>query len=237
MIWLSPLIVGLSLGILGGGGSILVVPILTYLFGLDPKIAIAYSLLIVGLTSLIGVIQNYKNISFNSVFKFGITASIGTFLGAKLAFYFSSQFQMILFAIIMLITSYKMFKNKKKEAVKINKWLLPLEGFGVGILSGIIGVGGGFLIVPVLLGAGNLSIKKAIPTSLIIISLKSLFGTMGYLGQIDFNIELISSFVGISILGLFFGTFLSHKLPEEKTKKIFAIFLLIIAIFVILKNI
>lgn len=236
MIWVSPLLVGSSLSILGGGGSILVVPILIYLFNLDPKIAIAYSLVIVGLTSLVGVLKNYKRISYNNVLKLGITASLGTFIGAKISPFIPSNIQMIIFSLTMLITAYKMIIKRKEQSKEKHKLYLPILGIFIGILSGIIGVGGGFLLVPVLIASSGLKIKEAIPSSLLIISFNSFFGTIGYLNIIDFNLNLIAGFILISSIGMLVGDILKDKMNEQQIKKTFAITLILIASFILYNN-
>ena len=236
MLWISALAVGLFLGILGGGGSILVVPSLTYLSPLEAKEAIASSLAIVGFTSLVGVFRARDKINYSAALTFGIPAMLGTFLGARLSVFFSAQAQLLLFSAIMLLTAAHMYFKKSDKKINIPKKLLALEGILVGVLTGLIGVGGGFLIVPVLHSAGGLSMAAAIPTSLLIISAKSLFGAAGYYGLVSFDWNLIASFSAIGFIGLFFGLHLSNKLDDNKLKKLFAIFLVLISIFIISQN-
>ena len=236
MIWFSALFVGLFLGILGGGGSILVVPSLTYLSNLDPKSAIASSLIIVGFSALSGVVRSRKKINYKAAFLFGFPAMLGTFMGAKLSVFFSAQFQLLLFAAIMILTAIHMFINKQKERLKIPKFVLAFEGVLVGILTGLIGVGGGFLIVPVLYSAAGLSMSVAIPTSLLIISAKSLFGALGYISIVTYNWNLIGTYSLISFFGLIIGLNIADKLDDKKLKRLFALFLIIISIFIIINN-
>ena len=185
--------VGLSLGLLGGGGSTLTVPILVYGLDIDPKTSIALSLAIVGLTSLMGTYSHYrkKNVELKVAFSFAPIAMVGTFVGARLSQFLSGQLQLILFAIVMLLASASMLKGRKNpersddsNCVKLS---LPIfiSAFLVGVMTGIVGVGGGFLIIPALVVLGKVSMKKAVGTSLLIIALNSVSGFSSYLTMLD----------------------------------------------------
>ena len=238
------LLIGLSLGILGGGGSILTVPVLVYIMGFGPKLAIALSLAIVGGTSLLGVYGHYKNknIDFKIASLFAPFAMIGTFGGAKLSQFLTGQTQLILFAIIMLLASFSMLKKSKKDSQsenqlkKINIPLVIIEGLIVGVITGIVGVGGGFLIVPALVLLTGLPMKKAIGTSLLIISLKSFSGFLGYIGFVEIPWTFLGQFLFFSGSGIFLGSYLIKFIPPAKLKKSFAVFLIIMGSFILIKN-
>ncbi|MGB1248920.1 MAG: sulfite exporter TauE/SafE family protein, partial [Chitinophagales bacterium] len=194
--YISALTIGLSLGLIGGGGSILAVPILAYLFGLDEKIATAYSLFVVGSAALVGGLRKHKegNVDWRTAIVFGIPAIIGVSLIRYFIvpilpdvfftvgdFNFTRRMAMFgFFALLMFVAAYSMLSSKEKKGgtgeVKYNYPLIFLEGLIVGAVTGIVGAGGGFLIIPALVILANLEIKKAIGTSLIIIALKSLLG-------------------------------------------------------------
>lgn len=235
-------LIGLSLGLLGGGGSILTVPILVYAMGMDAKLSIALSLAIVAVTSLIGVWGHYKNknvdIKISAVF--APVAMLGTFIGAKLSAFISGQTQLILFAIIMLLASYFMLRPAKvqeqKQHDKMNIPLIALEGIVVGIITGLVGVGGGFLIVPALVLLGGIDMKKAVGTSLLIISLKSFSGFAGYVTMIDIPWVFLAKFILFSGVGILIGSYLVKFIPQDKLKKAFAIFLIVMGIFILYKN-
>jgi uncharacterized membrane protein YfcA len=243
------LIIGLSLGLMGGGGSILTVPILVYVLDMDPKTAIALSLAIVGITSLVGSISHFraKNIHLKIAAIFGPIAMAGTFLGAKLSVYLSGAMQLIIFAVVMLIASYFMFtknKDSKKDVAKVegnekeslNIPLIALEGIFVGILTGIVGVGGGFMIVPALVLLTKIPMKKAIGTSLLIISFKSFAGFAGYLGQVEIPWTFLMQFSLFTIIGILIGSHLVQYVSAQKLKRSFAIFLVVMGVFILYKN-
>jgi uncharacterized membrane protein YfcA len=242
-------IIGLSLGLMGGGGSILTVPILVYALDMDPKTAIALSLAIVGLTSLVGSVSHLraKNIHLKIAAIFGPIAMAGTFLGAKISVYLTGAMQLIIFAIVMLIASYFMFtKNKNQqeepdqaevtEKEDLNIPVIMAEGIFVGILTGIVGVGGGFMIVPALVLLTKIPMKKAIGTSLLIISFKSFAGFAGYLGQVTIPWTFLMQFSFFTIIGILIGSHLVQYVSSEKLKKSFAIFLVIMGVFILYKN-
>lgn len=241
--YLLAILIGLSLGLMGGGGSILTVPILVYALDMDPKLSIALSLAIVGATSLIGSVSHFKagNINIKVAVIFGPVAMLGTFIGAKfIAPYFSGAAQLILFAVVMIIASYFMVKGRKETDVTDVKPLnIPLivgEGMFVGILTGLVGVGGGFMIVPALVLLANIPMKEAVGTSLLIIAFKSFAGFAGYMGNIVIPWEFLIKFTGATAVGIIAGSYLVKFVPADKLKKGFAIFLVVIGIFILYKN-
>jgi uncharacterized membrane protein YfcA len=239
------ILIGFSLGLLGGGGSILTVPILVYVLNMPAKLSIALSLAIVGITSLFGVYKHYRhqNVDLKLAAIFAPFAMGGTFLGAKLSQFLSGQVQLIFFAIIMLLAAIFMLKNSQsqddnpgEEKQKLNLVLIALEGIVVGIVTGLVGVGGGFLIVPALVLLGKVPMKKAVGTSLLIISLKSFAGFFGYLGLVEIPWLFLTKFSLFSIIGIFIGTALVKYTSQKVLKKSFAIFLVIMGIFILYKN-
>lgn|SRR5699024_890734 len=258
--YIASIAIGLSLGLIGGGGSILTVPVLVYFFGVSPVLATAYSLFIVGTTSLVGVFPKYKQgfVSLRTTIVFGVPSIIAVFLTRKLLVpaipeklgyiggleISKSLLVMLLFATLMLAASISMIRSKKAEVKtidtnqKFNYPLILLEGIVVGVLTGLVGAGGGFLIIPALVMLGNLPMKKAIGTSLFIIALKSLIGFIGDLSQesqiIDWQLLLIIS--GLAIIGIFIGNGLSNKIEGKKLKKGFGWFVLIMGVYIILKE-
>lgn len=244
--YLSAIFIGLFLGLLGGGGSILSVPIFVYLIGIPPKTAIALSLALVGSVSLIGVLKHWKlgNVNFKIVALFAPFAMVGTFLGAKLSQFFSGSFQLILFAVVMLIAAICMCKQKKemkttekkKSYSKKEILLIAVEGIFVGILTGLVGVGGGFLIVPALVLLTKIPMKEAIGSSLLIISLKSFAGFYGYLGQVPIDWSFLLIFIVIASMGIFIGTYFIRFISQAQLKKVFAVFLIIMGVFILYKN-
>ena len=249
--YILAIVIGVVLGLIGGGGSILAVPILVYVLGVDPIQATAYSLFIVGLSALIGARKHYQlgNINFKIGILFAAPSFIGVFLSRKWLLpaiphkllelnsfiLFKDSFLMILFAILMLFAAYSMFSRKElnqKPINQINILKIILDGFIVGIVTGLVGAGGGFLIVPALILFSGLEMKKAIGTSLMIIAIKSLFGFLGaWHSAIDWSVLL--SFTTLSISGIFLGTYLGKSLNGHALKKSFAIFVLLMSITII----
>jgi uncharacterized protein len=242
---LGAIVIGLSLGLLGSGGSILTVPVLVYLVQEPQKLAIAESLAIVGGISLIGALPYIfnKHIHWKSVIWFGIPGVAGTYLGAYFSQWLSGATQLLLFALMMLAASYIMWRAKNPRADKSRHppyWKIVLEGLAVGIITGLVGVGGGFLIIPALVLLGGLTMRFAVGTSLLIIAMKSFVGFFKYLdvlGDYQVNGGLIALFVGLGILGSFAGSFLSQKLPQHLLRKLFAIVLVALGIFILYQNI
>jgi len=251
------LFIGVTLGMVGSGGSILTVPILVYVVGIDPLLATAYSLFIVGSTSAVGSIRNNidKNVNFKIVLLFGIPSLLAVFFTRSQLLPLlpdaitlsnnvtisKSKLIMIFFSVVMFAASSKMIKKPRQKNLatpKIVTSAIPLmsQGLLIGTISGLVGAGGGFLIIPVLVFFANLPMKKAIGTSLTIIAIQSLIGFTGDLTQHDIDWALVLSFSAISILGLFVGNRLSKRILDGNLRKIFGWFILSMSIYILFKE-
>ena len=231
------LIIGFTLGLLGSGGSILTVPILVYLVGEPEKLAIGESLGIVAIISLSGFIPYaWKNqVHWRSIFFFGLPGIGGTWIGAWSSQFISGQLQLTVFGIVMVVAAVMMFLKKKslEDSSKRSKhafWKIILEGLFVGVLTGMVGVGGGFLIVPALVLLGGLSMYLAVGTSLGLITMNSVIGFISYvsiLGEMDVYIDwmLVLVFGLIGTLGAYSGKIAATWVPQQTLRKVFAIFL------------
>ncbi|GHF77234.1 sulfite exporter TauE/SafE family protein [Thalassotalea marina] len=245
--WLGAIAIGVSLGLLGSGGSILTVPVLLYLFDQPERVAIAGSLAIVGLIALVGAIPYIlkKQTHWQSVVWFGIPGMIGTYGGAFFSQFVTGAVQLITFAVVMLMASFFMLKPKKQVALakveeRKNSKIL-LDGLLVGVLTGFVGVGGGFLIVPALVLLAGLSMHQAVATSLVIIFLKSFAGFYKYLDvlsqeSLSLDWQVIGLVTILGILGSFSGNLIANKISGQKLKTGFALFLLPMAVFIIWQN-
>ena len=253
-------LIGVSLGLIGGGGSILTVPVLVYLFGVDPVLATAYSLFIVGSTSLVGAFPKYKEgmVNVKTAVIFGIPAilavyatrawlvpmipnpvfSIGDFVVSK------AMLMMGLFAMLMVFASYSMIQDKKsgpKEAEttgpqQFNYPMILAEGGIVGVLTGLVGAGGGFLIIPALVLFSKLPMKQAVGTSLLIIAAKSLIGFTGDLSQYEMDWRLLGIVTALAVVGIFIGNRLSRNVDGDKLRKAFGWFVLVMGIYILIKE-
>ncbi|AFZ01074.1 sulfite exporter TauE/SafE family protein [Calothrix sp. PCC 6303] len=245
--------IGISLGLIGGGGSVLALPILVYVMGIPPKSAIAMTLVIVGTVSLLGVIPHWraKNVNFKTALIFGSATMVGAFVGAKIATLpvVTETFQMMLFAIMMLVAAVFMIGRSSKPVAADDTlafypppvckycWLwLMTEGLAVGVLTGLVGVGGGFAIVPALVLLGNVPMKQAIGTSLLIIVFNSVAGFLGYLGHVSLDWNLMLSFIVAASIGTIFGAYLAEFVPANRLQKSFGYFLLAVAALVLVQN-
>jgi hypothetical protein len=244
--------IGISLGLLGGGGSVLALPVLVYVMGISPKSAIAMTLVIIGLVSILGVIPHWRrgNVQLKTAGLFGSATMVGAFIGAKIAALpmVTDTFQMLLFALLMTIAAIFMIRRSfKSPAIEPENlypapfcqycWLwLMSEGIIVGILTGLIGVGGGFAIVPALVLLGKVPMKAAIGTSLVIITLNSAAAFIGYIGQVELNWSLMTSFTIAASFGTIVGGYLSKYVPTQRLQQGFGYFLLGVASFVLVQN-
>lgn len=256
----AAILIGISLGLIGGGGSILTVPVLVYLVGVDPVLATAYSLFVVGFTALTGAITKWRKglVSIKTAIVFAIPAFIAVYLTRLLLvpaipetithlgdFALTKDMSiMIFFALIMLIAAISMMRNKRDEnqnensEVNFNVPMIIIEGVVVGVLTGLVGAGGGFLIIPALVLLARLPMKLAVGTSLAIIAVKSLVGFIGDVQsgrEIDWVFLLI--FTALSVGGIFIGNYLTHYISGPKLKKGFGWFVLIMAVYILLKEI
>ena len=249
-------LIGISLGLVGSGGSILTVPVLVYFFHIDPVLATTYSLCIVGLSSIAGVISKYKQrlLDAKIILIFGIPSMLGVLLSRKfilptipstfklfgLMDTTKSGFVMLFFATLMLASALSMILSKKTVEgieVKPNYGLnLIIVGFVEGIVTGIVGAGGGFLIIPALVLLGKLPMKKAIASSLFIITIKSLFGFVGDLTHTTVNFPFLASIVVLATGGIILGNFLNNKMDGAKLKKGFGWFVLAMSLFIFIEQ-
>jgi len=256
--YVAAILVGISLGLIGSGGSILTVPILVYLMGIKPVNATAYSLFIVGISSLTGFIFYFKKklVDFRTGFIFSLPAFLTIFLTRLYllpsipneiftigGFTLTKQiFVMLLFATLMFMASLSMIRNKKEEIIgekqKLNIPLITIEGIIFGVLTGLVGAGGGFLIIPALVLLAKLPMKTAVGTSLLIISVNSLIGFLGDIGartEIEWNIIIL--FAVFAIFGILIGTYISKFISGSKLKPAFGWFVLSMSIYIITKEI
>lgn len=251
VIWLALLgavVIGLSLGLLGSGGSILTVPVLVYVVGQTEKVAIAGSLAIVGGVALAGAIPwtLRREVDWRSVFWFGLPGMAGTWLGAALSRSIPGSVQLFLFALVMLMAAWMMFRPAKVAPEGIarlprSRSLVVLDGLGVGVLTGLVGVGGGFLILPALVLLGGLAMHRAIGTSLWIIALKSFSGFAKYISVLGatgmvLDWRLIGMFTAVGAGGSLVGQRLAGRLPQPQLKKLFSVFLVLMGMFILIRT-
>ncbi len=256
--YFASIVIGISLGLIGGGGSILTVPVLVYLFGVEPVLATAYSLFIVGCTSLVGAVPKYKQglVNLKTALIFGAPAIAAVYATRKFIVPAIPQelfkigdmaitkpiLMMLLFAVLMVFASYSMIKGKKEDGngsngeQKFNYPLILIEGTVVGMLTGLVGAGGGFLIIPALVLLSKLPMKQAVGTSLLIIAAKSLIGFLGDIGHQIIDWKLLIIVTTLAIAGIFIGNALSKKVSGEKLKKGFGWFVLVMGVYIIVKE-
>lgn len=257
--YIASIFIGIALGLIGGGGSILTVPVLVYLFNIDAVLATAYSLFIVGTTSTIGSFSYFKKglVNIKMAVVFGIPSIISVFLTRTFIvpvipeeilaigdfLLTKSILLMLLFAILMIFTSYSMIKKDGEESGEVsgkqtfNYLQVVLQGLFIGLITGLIGAGGGFLIIPALVNLLKLPIKIAIGTSLVIISVNSVMGFLFSISQTYIQWGFLLSIAAIAIIGILVGSYLSTKIEGKKLKPAFGLFVLAMGIYIIIKEI
>ncbi len=245
--WPGALAIGLSLGMLGSGGSILTVPVLVYLVGQPEKLAIAGSLAIVGLISVAASLpyMRARQVDWRYVLLFGVPGMVGTYGGAWTSQFVSGALQLSVFALVMLAAAYLMlrpFSSRPETRVPQSLFKIGGEGVAVGWLTGFVGVGGGFLVVPALVLLGGLSMLRAVATSLVIIAMKSFAGFFKYLDvmqaedlALDVDVILLISIIGIA--GSFAGSYFAHRMPQEKLRQSFGTLLIVMGGFILLQSV
>ncbi len=252
--YVGALFIGLVLGLTGGGGSILTVPILVYLMSINPITATAYSLFIVGTTSTFGAIQNYRKnlVDIKNGFIFAIPSFIAVYLTRKYIvpeipkviiespfLITKDTFLMLFFAVIMVFGALSVLKKKSQNTnseEKRNLILIGIQTFTIGIIIGLVGAGGGFLIIPSLILFAKLPMRKAVGTSLFIIAMNSLVGFIGDVQNLEIDWLFLLTFSAISVVGIFIGMYLTKYTNESQLKKIFAYFVLVMAAIILLKE-
>ncbi len=252
--WLAALLIGVTLGLLGGGGSVLTVPVFVYVMGIDPRAAVAMSMPVVGLTSLIGAYGHWRagNVAWRSALSFGVIAMLGAFGGAKLALYLTGAQQLLLLAVVMAASAVSMMRRPPSpnptgpgadrgpdEAATSASLFRPAAlaaALGVGILTGLVGIGGGFLVVPALVLLSGVPMHRAIGTSLVVIALNATSGVLGYLGHTAFDWKLVAWFTLLSSVGILVGARWAVRVPAAALRRGFAVLLIALAAFLLWQN-
>ena len=255
--YIGALVIGIVLGLIGGGGSILTVPIFVYLLSINPVTATAYSLFVVGVSALVGAFRNIQKglVDFRTAIVFAIPAFIAVYITRRfilpaIPYKLFSMGDlmvtkdigiMVFFAILMLIAAFSMIRNKNGKTethgiVSYNYPLIIVDGIVIGVLTGIVGAGGGFLIIPALVLFAKLPMKKAVATSLLIIAIKSLIGFIGDIENMKIDWIFLLIFSGISVLGILLGVWLNKFINGKKLEKIFGWFVLLMGIYIIIKE-
>jgi uncharacterized protein len=229
--------------VFGGGGSILTVPVFVYVLGFDPKLAIAISYPIVGVTSLVGAIGHWRagNVKLSSALLFGVVAMAGAFAGARASGLLDGRTQLAILGFVMAAAATMMLRSAARESPEVLVPRAPspalyLIAFSVGILTGTIGVGGGFLIVPALVVFGRMPMREAVGTSLLVIAMNCASGYAGHREAHQMPWLYVISFSAVAVVGILTGTRLARYVPQRALKKGFAGLLLVIAILILWQN-
>ena len=252
--YLASTFIGISLGLIGGGGSILTVPVLVYLFGVEPVIATAYSLFVVGVSSAIGVFQkwNKKQVNLRVALIFGIPSIIIVFIIRKVLIpripdvIYASQnltihkgpLTLILFSLLMIGAAIAMLRPRVSKSLQgiPSNYMFIIQGVLVGIVSGFLGAGGGFIIIPSLIFFASLEVKEAIGTSLLIIAANSLIGFTGDLSHSSIEWPILLPVTGLAVAGIFIGSLIANKASAEGLRKAFGRFVLAMGLFILIKE-
>jgi uncharacterized protein len=235
------LLIGVTLGLLGGGGSILAVPILVYVAGQDPKAAIAMSLLVVGVTSAVGAVAHARagRVQWRTGLVFGVAGMVGAYGGGRLAAFIPGDVLLIAFGLMMAATAIAMLRGRSAPPTgghapgPLPLGRIVLEGAVVGVVTGLVGAGGGFLVVPALVLLGGLPMSVAVGTSLVVIALKSGAGLLGYLASTPIDWTLALAVTGAAVAGSLLGGLLTGRIPEARLRRAFGWFVIVMAVFVL----
>jgi hypothetical protein len=243
------LVVGVVLGLLGGGGSILAVPIFLYVFHVPPKPAIAMSLVVVGMSAFVGFLTHWRQgtVNIRIALAFGALAMAGAFAGARLARYVPASAQLALFAVFAFTAAVLMLRDSVRASPGVASRtgggtdhrmspVLAAQAVAVGVLTALIGAGGGFLIVPALVLMANVPVKEAVGSSLLIIAMNASSGVAGYIGQVPFDWRLVAWFSGVAAIGAVAGTRFMRRLPSARIKQGFAILILVLGAYLIVRR-
>ncbi len=254
-------LVGLALGLLGGGGSILSLPILVYVGGMDPKTAIPMELIVVGITSIAALVPHAMadNVRWRTGITFGLASMVGAYLGGVAATWIHGKTLMALFATLMTVSAVAMLSGKRVKRPtttrvtlsppsqapgggkgKLPGWMkagfVVLEGFVVGALTGMVGAGGGFMIVPTLVVLGGLSMRSAVGTSVLIIAMKSFAGAAGHLSHAEIPWAFTAAFAAVAVVASIFGARLTSRVPHNQLRRGFGLFVLMMGAIMLLQE-
>ncbi|MBC8089675.1 MAG: sulfite exporter TauE/SafE family protein [Phycisphaerae bacterium] len=238
------LVIGAAMGLLGGGGSILTVPVFVYAAGLDPKVAVAASLPVVAMTSASAAVSHWRmgNVQVRTALIYGVTAAVGSFAGARLATFLSGATQLLLLAVVMLAAAVRMLAANNadiphgEQLLRINLATLLPTALGVGLLTGVVGVGGGFLIVPTLTILCKLPMRLAVGTSLMIIAMNTASGAAGYAGTVPVPWDVVLVFSAVAIVGTLAASRWSTRLPQSALRKGFGVLLVCLSVLLLVQN-
>jgi uncharacterized membrane protein YfcA len=238
-------VIGLSLGLLGGGGSILTLPVLVYILGVSVKQAVPMSLVVVGTTSLFGAVshQRSRNVRWDTALSFGPPAMIGAFIGAQIGLAVASRVQLAIFGMLMLGAAGSMYFGPALWGARVgvearerrSLALIALLGLGVGMITGLVGIGGGFLYVPALVLLGGLMMKHAVGTSLVLIIMSCLAGLISYAGKVAIPWGATAIFTGLAIVGVLAGSSLVRRVSQDTLRRAFAVLLVVMGVLVLLR--
>ena len=236
-------VIGLTLGLLGGGGSILTVPVFVYVLGYAPKPAIAMSLPVVGATSAVGALRHWRdgNVDVRVAALFGAVAMVGAFVGARFAALVRGPVQLLLLGVVMVVAAASMVRAPASDEpttgapTRLRPSTLAV-GLAVGALTGLVGIGGGFLIVPALVLLAHVPVKQAVGTSLVVIAMNAVSGYLGYAGQVDVRWTLVASFTAVAIAGIVVGTRLVRYASPLALRRGFATLLVLLGALVLWQN-
>ncbi|MGI3197777.1 sulfite exporter TauE/SafE family protein [Streptomyces sp. GLT-R25] len=235
----ASLLIGVSLGVLGGGGSILTVPILVYLAGMETKEAIATSLFVVGTTSAAAVVSHARagRVRWRTGLLFGLAGMTGAYAGGRLAEFIPGTVLLLAFALMMIATAAAMIRGRRGAPKKVHHELpilhVLLDGIVVGLVTGLVGAGGGFLVVPALVLLGGLPMTVAVGTSLLVISMKSFAGLAGYLASVHIDWGFAALVTATAVVGSILGGLLAGRIPQDALRKSFGWFVAVMGVFVL----